>query len=270
MKLQILILMTFILLSACGRKSVTYEEQVLINRIQTAENLKIFFHSMNEMTVQVIYENRAEPYTGKTLRDKFYWQLLEDNMSAIFTARNQTVTYHIPKELKDMNAIASQNKSSWTAEEILNLASSVGNPNSDSAHGRFVILFLNGKFKNGEDLAPSVIGINITGTTVIAVFKDVVKELENLQGEQVAKFGEQSTIIHEMGHALGLVNSGVPTTTEHHDHENGAHCTNPQCVMYWQNEGGKDFLDFLRKIMQSGENVLYGQECLDDLKAYRP
>ena len=28
---------------------------------------------------------------------------------------------------------------------------------------------------------------------------------------------EQSTIVHEIGHAIGLVNNGVPATTAHHD-----------------------------------------------------
>lgn len=268
-KILILSILLFACYS-CGKKTVTYEEQVLINKIQTAENLKVFYGSMTNLTVEVIYETGAAPYTGKNLRDKHYWQILEDNLDAIFKARNQNVTLSVPKELSQMKEIASQNKATWTAEEIVSLASNHGNPQSSGTSGRFVAVFINGNFKNGDDVAPSVIGLNVTGTTIIAIFKDVVKSMSDLQGEQVAKFGEQSTLVHELGHALGVVNSGVPATSDHHDHENGAHCTNPQCVMYWQNEGGKDFLDFLRRIISSGDTVLYGSECIDDFKAYRP
>ena len=270
MKKTVTFLLCTLLLFACGRKEVTIEEQVLINKIQTPENLNIFYNSMTNLTVQVIYETGAEPYTGKTLRDKYYWQLLEDNIQSVFTSRNQTVTLTIPKSLAEMTEIPSDQKASWTAEEIVAKAEAVGNSKSETTNGRFVILFLNGHFKNGEDIATNVIGLNVTGTTIIAIFKEVVKEMANLQGEQIAKFGEQSTLVHEMGHALGLVNNGVPLSSSHHDSEHGAHCSNPECVMYWQNEGGKDFMQFLQKIMQSGDSVLYGQECIDDFKNYKP
>lgn len=270
MKMAFLLIFFALIFSSCGRKEVTVEEQVLINKIQTPENLNVFYNSMNQLTVQVIYETGAEPYTGKTLRDKYYWQLLEDNIQAVFTARTQTVAITVPKTLAEMTEIPSATKETWTAEEIVAKAEAVGNPNSAGNQGRFVILFLNGHFKNGEDIALNVIGLNVTGTTVIAIFKDVVRDMENLRGEQIAKFGEQSTLVHEMGHALGLVNNGVPMTTSHQDTEHGAHCSNANCVMYWQNEGGQAFLDFLQRIMQSGDTVLYGQECIDDFKNYKP
>ncbi len=41
---------------------------------------------------------------------------------------------------------------------------------------------------------------------------------------------------HEFGHLLGLVNQGSPTEINHQDVANGAHCTNKNCLMYYDIE----------------------------------
>ncbi|MEO6000461.1 MAG: hypothetical protein ABIN89_26695 [Chitinophagaceae bacterium] len=38
---------------------------------------------------------------------------------------------------------------------------------------------------------------------------------------------------HEFGHLLGLVGQGSPMQLEHKDIANGAHCNNPDCLMYY-------------------------------------
>ena len=55
--------------------------------------------------------------------------------------------------------------------------------------------------------------------------------------------------------------------SDHHDAEHGAHCTNDQCVMYYLNEGVTDAVAFVNQYVTTGENVIYGQECLDDVRA---
>ncbi|MGI8601296.1 MAG: hypothetical protein ACR2KB_18720 [Chitinophagaceae bacterium] len=37
----------------------------------------------------------------------------------------------------------------------------------------------------------------------------------------------------EFGHLLGLVDQGTPMQQPHKDHENGSHCDNPSCLMYY-------------------------------------
>jgi len=41
---------------------------------------------------------------------------------------------------------------------------------------------------------------------------------------------------HEFSHILGLVNNGVPMVSPHQDNAHGAHCSNTECLMYWQAE----------------------------------
>jgi hypothetical protein len=41
---------------------------------------------------------------------------------------------------------------------------------------------------------------------------------------------------HEFGHLLGLVDQGSPMQQDHKDTDNGAHCTNRSCLMYFSVE----------------------------------
>jgi predicted Zn-dependent protease len=267
---SILIAACLFLFAGCGKDITTLEEQVLYNRVQTQENLGIFFGPMSTLSVKVFYEPGAEPYTGQLLLHYKAWQLLEHNLKEIFTVtRGQIVTYDIPQELGEMTQIPTQNKSTWTADALLSLANQYGNTQSTTTTGRFVILYVKGHFQNAGVVQNNVLGINITGTTVIVVFKDVVNQAGTSHESTTARFAEMSTVIHEMGHALGTVNNGIPITTEHHDSAHGAHCSNPDCVMYWQNEGGSLF-NFVQRFLLTGSTKLFGSECMKDFELYAP
>jgi hypothetical protein len=86
----------------------------------------------------------------------------------------------------------------------------------------------------------------------------------------LANFIEQATLVHEFGHAMGLVNNGVPLTSSHQDTQKGHHCINTNCVMYWQNEGVSDLKEFVQSYMTTGSLVMFGPECLKDASSYRP
>lgn len=43
---------------------------------------------------------------------------------------------------------------------------------------------------------------------------------------------EQTVLLHELGHALGIVNRGVPMTEDREDPDHPGHSTNPDSVMY--------------------------------------
>lgn len=76
---------------------------------------------------------------------------------------------------------------------------------------------------------------------------------------------EQATLIHEFGHAIGLVNNGVPLASQHQDTAHGAHCTNDRCVMFWQVEGANDAAQFVRDAVIGNDTILWGDECLMDV-----
>jgi hypothetical protein len=110
-----------------------------------------------------------------------------------------------------------------------------------------------------------VLGVSLGDTGVIAVFKPVVRGASALPTLQ--RFVEQTTLIHEFGHAVGLVANGLSVTSAHHDAAHGAHCTNQDCVMYYLNEGASDALAFVQRRIQGGSSVVFGPECLQDAHA---
>jgi predicted Zn-dependent protease len=242
---------------------------VSVVKTQTEDNLKILLSSAQEFEVQVFYETGAEPYVGNTQSGKPYWNLFENNLKAVFEARNMSLTLTVPKTLEEMTSMGEIEQETWTSEQLLEKASSLTDISLSGKKGKLVILFVNGAFQDNAGIAnPNIIGASLTGSIVIGIFKDVIKRSEEDQQLAVAKFTEQFTLIHEAGHAFGLVNNGIPLSGPHHDSEHGAHCSNQDCVMYWQNEGRSELIDFVRKIILTGSSVLYGTECLNDVKEF--
>lgn len=74
--------------------------------------------------------------------------------------------------------------------------------------------------------------------------------------------------MHELGHAIGLVNNGIPMSSPHQDAEHGAHTTNNECVMYWLNEGPSGLRDFVAQYIVSGETLMWGPQVLSDAEAF--
>lgn len=241
------------------------------NSVISYENPRTYFSTVVSLRVEVAYEPDAVPFTGTTAGGLNYWSILEDNLKAVFQARSQTVALTVPRELAAMTALSAQNRAVWTSSQILALADSTRKFRCTSVEADFIVLFLKGHLDNGQGAAnTSVIGVSLSGTTVIAIFKDVVRASGMNPSGPVPKYVEQSTLVHEMGHALGLVNNGVPHSTAHHDSAHGAHCTSSQCVMNWVNEGASDLSTFVAQFIASGSTVMVGAECLKDIKDFQP
>ena len=83
----------------------------------------------------------------------------------------------------------------------------------------------------------------------------------------VTKVLEQSTLVHELGHAFGLVNDGVALTSAHEDAAHAHHCTNEKCVMNWSAERVGSAVAVAKAFLTSGTTVVYDASCLADLDA---
>ena len=91
----------------------------------------------------------------------------------------------------------------------------------------------------------------------------------SLNSAMVKRYVEQSTLVHESGHAIGLVNNGLPMTSTHEDTAHRAHCSNPDCVMYWQNEGSDALKTFVLNRLNNPSLVMYDQACLKDVTSFK-
>ncbi|MDC1174320.1 hypothetical protein OAT67_02920 [Bacteriovoracaceae bacterium] len=267
----IILLLVCSFVSSCGGSKTLLEEQVInINKKQTQDNISFFFTTMSAMTVNVFYEEEAKPYAGSSESGLETWSLTEANLKKVFGIREQEMKLTVPKELEDMTKLEIESKDNWSSAEIVELSSTLLHKDKviEEKVGFFTIIFLNGYFRDGDDQEnQNVIAVSLNGTNVIGVFKPVIENMADGK-DRLGRFVEQSTIIHEMGHALGLVNNGVGLTSPHHDEEHGAHCSNEDCVMYWQNEGRANLISFVQKVLIDGNTTLFGDECLEDFKSH--
>lgn len=251
-----------LLFQNCGKTEETFSESF------PNSTPSLYFKSTQKIVVEVYYEPGAEPYTGTTLSGMNYWQILEDNLNSIFQYRSFRPVLVIPRALNEMTAIPTQGRGSWLGTDIMSLSNQYRQAEPTATEARFYLYFLKGYYNSGSGPTTSVIGVSLHGTPVIAVFKQVVQSTGNNANGPIPKYVEQSTLVHELGHALGFVNNGVPMATAHQDVAHGAHTTNSSCVMYWQNEGASDLSAFVQNYISSGSTVMWGPEVLQDAQSF--
>lgn len=110
-------------------------------------------------------------------------------------------------------------------------------------------VFMDGRFEDENVLAIAYFN------TSMAVFEQVIREHSGGIGQPRTPVIEATSMRHEMGHILGLVNNGTPMQGEqggpddHHDEAHGAHCTVEESLMYWQVET----TDFIANLIGGGE-----------------
>ena len=220
-----------------------------------------FYSNVTTVELIVGYEENAEPYT--TFNNKNAWSIVADNIAQLLDGRG--LKYTVPRELSDMTFLGTLGQENYTSNDLKNLADDLQKYTNKEAEKGLVILFLDGYFTKDGEVLDKVLGLNINGTAIIAMFKPVIESAS--PSFTLRTLVEQSTLTHEIGHALGLVNNGVPLTSQHHDEVNGAHCTNEDCVMYWSNGGG-NVVEFVQPYLADGEIDLFGQECLNDVRKF--
>jgi predicted Zn-dependent protease len=226
------------------------QEKQDISKIYASGNLKI----------RVFYEPGAEPYTdvvisGLPILKAF--MVLDKNLKAMFPGKNVTV----PMNLSEMSAMSAKNKAVWTINEIQDLGDSLGEA-SGADTTVFNVFFLNGHAEN-----QNVIGMHLSNTKTIAIFKEVI---ESSGGGPVQKYVEQATLVHEIGHGVGLVNNGIAMVgAAHEDTTNHAHCSNPKCVMYYMNEGAGALATFLQGRLTNPDLVMLDSACLKDVTSHK-
>lgn len=232
---------------------------------------------MQKLVVHVFYEPGAAPFVGNfpgatpgSIAGRSYWDVTRENLKAVFLGRPLAVTIEIPDALNQMTALPAQNQASWTNAELEALWKQNRTAVSSATEGHLFLVFLDGYLERDGAPDKQVIGVSLSGTPITAIFKRVVESTGQSPTGPVPKFVEQSTIVHEVSHALGLVNNGIPPTTSHQDTAHGAHCTNTACAMYWENEGLTAAVAFAQQAIASGSLVLLKSECLDDTSAFRP
>jgi hypothetical protein len=224
----------------------------------------VFDDAVREVRIEIDYETGEEPYTGAVIGFGDTFALSRANIERIF-AGTKTVT--LPTTLAEMEALGAIDDEELTVADLLALAAQHRDQRDSDSVKTYYLLFVSGNFADASGPQPGVLGVSIGDTGVVAMFKDVIESTGVAAFPNLERFVEQSVLIHELGHAFGLVANGVAVTSAHHDADHGAHCTNDRCVMYWLNEGASDMAAFARQYVVSGNSILFDEACLADVDA---
>ncbi|PJZ75528.1 hypothetical protein [Leptospira neocaledonica] len=226
----------------------------------------VYFSTVRSLDLEVAYETDAEPFTGNfTIAGSNIWNVTDSNMQDVFADRGYSVAVTVPSDLSEMNEIPNQNRSTWSVNQLLDLVSKYRKRSSDYQSTSFFIVYVRGELAD----APGVIAVTISGVLgigppVIFVFKDMIEQFDSIVSPDRVEKAEQMTVTHELGHALGLVNAGIPLYSSHQDKEHGNHCSNETCGMFWALSDSKV------ESFSPSSPLIFGQECRDDIRNYNP
>jgi len=254
------------LLLACGACAAPAEEAtVASDSIVSAQPSPpaLFAPQTSRVVVEIDYMPSAEPFEGTPETYAEPWKLFRDNANALFQKNVELV---VPDRVAQMERLDDVEGAVFGREELVAIAKKHRNVASTRDTVSFYVLFLNGRFKDADGRTlRNTTGISVRGTGIVALFKPAITE--GWATPMLPVFMEQTTLIHEFGHAIGLVDVGIPAITRHRDEAHGAHCTNPACIMFFRNDMVKDGVDFLGAHVTPNNGVLFGPECLADAHA---
>jgi hypothetical protein len=86
---------------------------------------------------------------------------------------------------------------------------------------------------DAKDSSPLVLGTAYLNTSIVLYEKSILAHSSGLAQATREKV-ESEVMEHEFGHLTGLVNHGTPMVTPHEDPAHEHHCTNRNCLMYYE------------------------------------
>src|SRR4051812_16186794 len=198
--------------------------------------LELYGSAIHNLTFEIDYVPGAEPYTGAVLGFGEIWDVAQTNVERLFQGSNKV--FDIPRTLDKMEKLTDVTGADFTVDQILAIASAHRNQLSSGDTATFYFVWLDGYYRDASGVNKDVLGVSLGTTGVLAMFKPVIAGTgSGTPGLNVERYVEQATIVHEFGHAAGLVNNGLAQTSQHDDATHEGHCTNKDCVMYWAIEG---------------------------------
>ena len=229
-----------LVLSACTVKGDVVdptEDTAEPPEVTAAPSISPFSPATKRLALEVDYAAGAEPYTGDV------WRIFGESAAALFDGTKE-IAY--PTALDEMERLDDVPAGTFATGDLVAIAARHRGMTSGAGTAALYVVFVDGIYVDPDGVPqPRVSGVTIGRTGTIAMFKHAVPPE-----------AEQAALVHELGHAVGLVDLDVPATSAHVDRGHPRHCTNERCVMFWANE-----------IAARGDRVLFGPECLADARA---
>jgi predicted Zn-dependent protease len=225
--------------------------------------MELYGSAIHNLTFEIDYVPGAEPYTGAVLGFGEVWDVTQTNVERLFQGSSKV--FDIPRTIDKMEKLTDVTGADFTVDQILAIASQHRNQLSTGDTATFYFVWLDGYYRDASGVNKNVLGVSLGTTGVLAMFKPVIAGTgSGTPGLNVERYVEQATIVHEFGHAAGLVDNGLAEASPHNDAAHDGHCTNQDCVMYWAIEGTGGAISYVQKSLLSSNTILWGKECLDD------
>lgn len=251
-------------LAACGSDVVRQSDGRLTTTQtpQTGVMASIWSPSVRRLVVEVDYGTGATPYVRPVQGITSPWSILQNNVARLFAGSGKSIT--VPTTLGQMQSIPASAQD-YTAEELLALSRRYRNTASTADTTSFHVMILNAWFRDetGRRRTDLLAG-HLDGTEVIVIFRPVVATTASTSRPDAPAIVEQMALVHEFGHAVGMVANGIEAASGAQDPVYHHHCSSTRCVMNAYNEGGAAALAFASRYATTGDAVLFGPECLAD------
>jgi hypothetical protein len=222
----------------------------------------VFDPSITHVVVEIDYETGNEPYTGPIVGFGDTFDPTLTNIDRVLAGKKMLA---IPTTVDAMENVGAIDDEQITADDLFALRAAHRDTFSTATTRAYYVLFVSGYFADASGQKATVLGVSIGDT--IVMFKDVIRSTNIVLAPNVVRYVEQSTLIHELAHSIGLTGNGVPLATMHKDAEHGPHCDNQDCVMFWQNDGSADATRFAQQKLLTGSSILFDAACLADVDA---
>lgn len=156
--------------------------------------------------------------------------------------------------------IASSGMAPYDINEIVQIESTIRTKYNAGNILTMYLFFADGGTTTDTD-SQFILGTAYRNTSFV-MYESTIQNLSNGVGEPNRVDLETTVILHELGHLLGLTNLGTPMQTNHEDGAHPKHCSNENCLMYWEAEGSG-----LLGMMLGGNVPQLDANCLADLEA---
>ncbi|OYU79778.1 MAG: membrane metalloprotease [Flavobacterium sp. BFFFF1] len=248
-KLQLLSIIFLFVIWGCSNEE---SNSAVEDGTNPAPNLKATGSSANDFL-------SADKYSSLVI-EVFYVGDLQPNAQTLQNLKQfMQARLHKPGGITiEQKQISSPQGTPYTINEIADLESEIRTRyNSEDTLALFV-LFVDGNFSSDTNTTLTL-GAAYRNTSCV-LFENSIRTLSNSPTEPNRTDLETIVILHELCHILGLVDLGSPMQTDHLDAAHGKHCSNQNCLMYYETESN------IQNMMQSGMPAL-DADCLADLKA---
>ena len=248
--IKLLLLYTFVIFAGCSSDDDGPDPENGINRTPnlqaTGSSANDFLASSkyNTLTIEVFYVTGFRPNAQTLVNLQSFMNARLNKPGGVSIVETEIESPGLaPYDLNEIASIESNIRTKYNNGNVLAL----------------FMLFVDGGTASDTN-NQFTLGTAYRNTSFV-MYESTIQNLSNGIGEPNRVDLESTVIEHEMGHLLGLVNLGSSMQNAHEDAAHPKHCTNENCLMYWQVESS-NVID----MMVGGNVPQLDANCLADLQ----